>query len=311
METQIQEGGILAIKKFLTSEGVTAKFQELLGKKSAGFITSVMQLCNQSKNLANCNPAQVYQAAAMAAMLDLPLNPNLGFAYIIPYNETQTNDKGQTIQVPVPQFQMGYRGFIQLAQRSGQFQTINVTDVREGEIKSQNRMTGDIVFEWTDEGREEKKIIGFVGYFRLINGFEKVVYRTVGELNAHGKKYSKTYSKSSSKWKTDFEAMSQKTLIKLMLSKYAPLSIEMQTATLADQAVINKIEGGIETAEFSYIDNEEGMNEVDEILLEDIQTLFDLKKHALTADEITNAERILKNKEENSYGKLQTMLQSK
>ena len=163
----MENKGLSSIKTFLTSEGVSARMKELLGKKAPGFLTSVLQLCNQNKMLASCDPVKIYQAAAMAAMLDLPLNPNLGFAYIIPYNE-KTGDTdpstGKDIYKPVPQFQMGYRGFIQLAQRSGQFETINVTDVREGEIEVFDRLTGDIQFKWLTADRESKKIIGFVGY---------------------------------------------------------------------------------------------------------------------------------------------------
>lgn len=311
-QSQQPQTGLIAIRTFLNSDGVTAKFQELLGKKSTGFITNVLQLCAQNKMLANCEPTKVYQAAAMAAMLDLPLNPNLGYAYIIPYNEKTGEidpSTGKDIYKPVPQFQMGYKGFVQLAQRSGQFANINVTDVREGEIKRHDRLTGAMEFEWDESAdRPNKKIIGFVGYFKLLNGFEKVVYKTVEELHTHGKRYSKTYNQSSSKWKSDFEAMSLKTLIKLMLSKYAPLSIEMQTATIADQAVINKLDEGVENAEFQYVDNDGESAEID---LDNLLSLYDLKKDALSKDEKADAERIMKGKEETSYNKLFKLLQNK
>ena len=258
---QVQKSGAALIKDFMTSASVSAKFQELLGKKTPGFITSVLQLCNQNKMLSKCEPAQIYQAAAMAAMLDLPLNPNLGFAYIIPYNEKtgQTDpNTGRDIMRPVPQFQMGYKGFIQLAQRSGQFQNINVTDVREGELTTYDRLTGTIDFSWDNTpDRHKKKVVGYAGFFSLINGFSKTIYMTVEDLQTHGKKYSKTYSQSSSKWNTEFDAMATKTVIKMLLSKYAPLSIEtIVQAVIADQAVIKQLDEGFENAEFEYVDND-------------------------------------------------------
>jgi len=156
--TQVQQPPLLAIKKFMSSEGVTAKFTELLGKKAPGFITSVLQLCNHSKMLANCEPQKIYQAAAMAAMLDLPLNPNLGFAYIIPYNEKYEDAQGRQLKRPVPQIQMGYKGIIQLCQRTGLFKTMNVTDVRDGEIKYHNRLTGDVEFNWNQDVKARNKL---------------------------------------------------------------------------------------------------------------------------------------------------------
>lgn len=310
---QAQQTGLPAIKTFLTSEGVSAKFNELLGKKSTGFVTSVLQLCSQNKMLANCDPVKIYQAAAMAAMLDLPLNPNLGFAYIIPYNERQTNDKGQDITVPVPQFQMGYKGFVQLAQRSGQFKTLNVTDVREGEIKFHDRLSGEIEFAWEQDlvKRETLPVIAYASYFKLINGFEKTKIMYKAELEAHGKRYSKTFGNKNGRWNQDFESMASKTVLKLNLTKFAPLSIEqcapLQLALQADQASIKGLDEGIENAEFEYVDND-GIAEVE---FDDLQMLYDFKKEALTPAEIKDAERILTNKETASYAKLQKLLQGK
>ena len=313
---QPQKSPASLIKEFMTQPNVTAKFQELLGKKSTGFITSVLQLCNGTK-LAQCEPKMIYQAAAMAAMLDLPLNPNLGFAYIIPYKESYMGTDPNTgkpvkVEILVPQFQMGYKGFIQLAQRSGQFKNINVTDVKEGEIKEFDRLKGEIEFDWdTTPGRGLKKTIGFAGYFSLINGFEKTLYMSVEQMQEHSKKYSKTFNQNSSKWKTEFEAMATKTVIKLLLSKYAPLAIEtIQQAAIADQAIIKQIEGGFETVEFEYIDNNKEEIEFDwDSLGELYHTICEAGK--LSEEEKANCIRILMNKETLSYSKLQKMLQSK
>lgn len=238
----------LTVKSLFNRDDVKQKFQELLGKRASSFITSVLQIAASSNQLSKADPYSIYNAAAVAATMDLPLNNNLGFAYIVPYNQKQPDNTWKQ----VAQFQMGYKGFIQLAQRSGQFQTLNSTDVREGEIKSFDRLTGAIEFEWVTEKRLEKPIVGFVAYFKLLNGFEKSHYMTVDELRKHGSRYSKTFTIKSGLWNTDFEAMASKTVVKLLLAKYAPLSIEMQRAVIADQGLINDTEA----TDVTYLDNE-------------------------------------------------------
>lgn len=226
----------ITLKQYIQSESVQNKIKELLKDKAQGFVISLLSTVNSSENLKMCDPASVLTAAMTAASLDLPINQNLGYAYIIPY-------KG------LAQFQVGWKGFVQLAQRSGQFKTINVSDVRTGEIVHHDRLTGDIDFEFATENRDALPIIGYVGYIKLVNGFEKTLYMTTSELSKHGMKYSQTMKKGYGLWKDNFEAMAHKTIIKLMLAKYAPLSVELQRATLADQAVISQ------DGELEYIDN--------------------------------------------------------
>lgn len=237
---------VLTTKSLFAREDVKAKFQEMLGKRSTSFITSVLQIVASNELLAKADPTSVYQSAAVAATLDLPLNNNLGFAYIVPYNQKQKDGNFKT----VAQFQLGYKGFIQLAQRSGQFKTISATPVYEGQLIEQNPLTG-FVFDWTKKTGE--KIIGYAAYFHLLNGFEKTLYATVDELKAHGTKYSQTYKKGYGLWKDDFDAMAIKTVLKLLLSKFAPLSVDMQRAVITDQAVINDAD----TQDVTYVDNEE------------------------------------------------------
>lgn len=208
---------------------------ERLGKRAGQFTTSLISLVNANKNIAACTPITVIQAALTAASMDLPINQNLGFAYIVPYK-----NKG----VMEAQFQMGWKGFVQLAQRSGKFQTINTSDVREGEVKTRDRMTGVLDFEWIDDDvdRNKKKVVGYLAYFELLNGFSKSLYMTKAEVEHHAGRYSQAYrakGKSSFKspWETDFDLMAQKTALKLLLSKFAPLSTEMQEAVAADQSV--------------------------------------------------------------------------
>src|SRR5690606_33794773 len=157
--------------------------------------------------------------------------------YIVPY-------KGQ------PQFQMGYKGYIQLAMRSGQYQRIEVNEVYEGELTVVNRFTCD--FEFNPEGRQSDKVVGYLAYFRLINGFEKYLYMTVEQVQAHAKRFSQSYGKGFSPWTTDFDAMAKKTVLKRLLATYGILSIDMQTAQLADQATVIEREDG--SVDYEYPD---------------------------------------------------------
>jgi len=196
MSTQI------TTKEFFNGQSIKTKFEELLGKRGPAFITSVLQIVSSNTLLSKADPMSIYNAAATAATLDLPINQNLGFAYIVPYG-------GKA------QFQLGYKGFIQLAQRSGQFHRISATQIYEGQIKSSNPLTG-YEFDFTVKG--STNVVGYAAYFRLLNGFEATLYMTVDEVRSHGQKYSKTFNNGT--WKTDFDAMATKTVIKLLLSKF-------------------------------------------------------------------------------------------
>lgn len=258
---------VVTVKGLLCNVDYKKRFEEILGKKAQGFMSSIINVA-KSPSLIGCEPTSIVSAAVVAATLDLPIDPNLGFAYIVPYNDNKK-------KIKVAQFQMGYKGFIQLAQRSGQFKTINAIEVHEGEIKKIDRLTGEIEFdEDFDMSKiEEKKVVGYVGYFRLLNGFEKALYMTREQLEAHGKKYSQSYKSKqdwivkASLWTTDFDSMATKTVLKLLLSKYAPLSIEMQKAVMTDQAFIKddvlKQNAEIDVSSMEYVDNEENENIVD------------------------------------------------
>lgn len=244
----------MTAKALFGRDDVKNKFKELLGKKAQGFITSVLQIVAQSDQLSTAEPYSIYQAAAVAATLDLPLNSNLGFAYIVAYNNRIKGKNGQPDRWEVvAQFQMGYKGFKQLALRSGQYKHMNETDVREGELKKNNRLTGEIEFEWIadDEERLKRSIIGYVSYFELQNGFSSTLYKTIAELKDHAMKFSQTFKKGYGLWKDDFDGMSKKTVVKLNISKNGPLSVEMQSAVVFDQAVIKNAE----TEDVEYIDN--------------------------------------------------------
>lgn len=233
-------------KDLLKSNNVQKRFEKILGEKSQSFLTSILQVVADSQMLANAEPNSVLNAAMTAAVLDLPINPNLGFAYIIPYNVKQKGGGKQT----VAQFQMGYKGYIQLALRTGQYQTISATEVYEGQIVENNPLTG-YRFDW--DNRQSDTVIGYASYFKLLNGFERTHYMTVEQVKEHASRYSQSYQKGYGVWKDNFDEMAKKTVLKLNLSKYAPMSIGMQEAIQADQGVVKDAEN----MEVSYPDNQE------------------------------------------------------
>lgn len=308
----------LTTKNLFAKDEVRNKFQEMLGKRATSFITSVLQIVASNKLLANADPYSVYHSAAAAATLDLPLNNNLGFAAIVPYNEDFKAPDGSWKKRQVAQFQMMYKGFIQLAQRSGQYKLINAIDVREGELIGKNLLTGEIVFKWEqdEEKRDSLPIIGFVSYFELLNGFSKTFYMSVRKLKAHAQRYSKTYQRGKGKWVDDFDAMALKTVLKLNISKYGPLSVDMQKAITIDQAVIKDSDTlDVEYADGTgQIEDEETGNDIDaqqsKITHEDLQKLYDDNFAVLGAQLDKDAKRILSNKEVDSYDKLAVAIQT-
>lgn len=230
----------------ITSANTQTYLAQVLGDKKNQFVNNLTALVANSEQLQKCDPVTVMYAGVKATALDLPLDQNLGFAYVIPFN----NNRMGRVEA---QFQLGAKGFQQLAMRTGQFVRMEVAPVLEGEIRGVNKFTGDYQFgEPTSEA-----VVGYMAYFRLTNGFEKYFYMSVEDINKHAKKYSKTYASNSGVWATNFDAMARKTVLKLLLSKFAPLSVEMQNAIVSDQAVIRpKDEGNLEQVEVSYVDNE-------------------------------------------------------
>lgn len=222
------------LNALIHNEEFIKKAQDMLGNGTQQFLSSVLSLANSDPKIASLNSLELYNCCLMAAAIKLPFNQNLGQAYVIPF-------KGH------PQLQIGWKGFVQLAQRSGRYKTINCTDVKSGEIAQNDRLTGEIKFEWIEnaEERDKTKTIGYAAYFELLNGFQKTLYMTVDELDKHAKRYSQTYKNGFGVWKDNFDAMARKTVIKLLISKYGPLSIDMEKALEYDQADSNGI----------YVDN--------------------------------------------------------
>jgi recombination protein RecT len=236
------------LSEMLAAVDVKKRFEEILGKRAPGFISSIMSLYNANKQLQEADPRSILQSAAIAATLDLPVNQNLGFAFIIPYR--------QKAGPSLAQFQMGYKGFIQLGIRTGQYETIHATEVYKDEIKSWNPLTGE--FEGTDSATwklrqtgDFRQVAGYLAYFKLLNGFKKTLYMTQAEVQIHGKKYSKSFDNPMGIWMVNPHAMCLKTVIKLLLSKYGLLSIQMEKAIEVDQGVIDT------TGEVTYQDRKE------------------------------------------------------
>lgn len=221
----------LTTKSLFNQDNVKQKFKELMGERSAQFITSVLQIASSNEMLSKADPMSIYNSAAVAATLNLPLNNSLGFAYIVPFNSKQ-KDGSYKIQA---QFQIGYKGFIQLAQRTGLFKTISATPVYEGQLIEMNPLTG---FKFDFNSKKSDKVIGYASYFSLINGFEKTLYLSKEGVQTHANKYSQTAKKNYGLWKDEFDVMAVKTVLKLLLSKYAPMSVELEKAVVFDQSVV-------------------------------------------------------------------------
>jgi len=268
---------------YITNSKVTQYLSEVLGARKEQFVTNLVSIVSSNNKLQKCTPSSLMYACLKATSLGLPVDQNLGFAWIIPYKRKFKDDKGKWDEVLEAQYQTGWKGFVQLAMRTGQFKTINVTDVRQSEIRRVDRLTGDFDIEWLeDDERIDKPVVGYMAYFKLLNGFEKTSYMSIQKLTDHAAKYSKSYSRNDSNWKTDFDSMASKTVLKLLLSKYAPLSIDnayekLSDAIASDQAVITD-------KGYDYVDNDK----VDESKVDKAASMFEDAKVEKTAKPVTN-----------------------
>lgn len=218
------------------SKSVQERFEKMLGKKSAGFLSSLLSLVNNNNLLQKASPTSVLAAAATAASLDLPINPTLGKAWIVPY-------KGAA------QFQIGYKGIIELAMRSQQMKSIIMRPVYEGQIENWDPFT-----ETYERGEKlSDNVVGYFARFETINGFVKATYWTKDEVLKHAKRFSKSFNSSTSPWQTDFDAMACKTVLLSIMKTYAPMSIEMQMGIERDGKAVKVDET---TGQEEFIDAE-------------------------------------------------------
>lgn len=237
----------------LNSEVIKNRFHEVLGKKATQFTSALLSVYNGNEQLQQCDPRSILGAAGLAATVDLSLTPSLGQAYIVPYKS-----KG----VYRAQFQIGKRGLVQLAHRTGRYTALHAGKVYEGELKGFDPFTGTPI----QGERQSDNVIGYIAYMRLVNGFEKWVYMTVAEIEAHAEKYSQSYradkSKgwSSSPWTTNFDAMAEKTVLKKLLNAWGVLSVDMAEAIQGDQSVVDR-------DTFTYVDNKGDVQQRTDIYL--------------------------------------------
>lgn len=239
----------MGMTAYLTQDAVKTQINNVIGgKNGTRFITSIVSAVNNNEQLQQCTNQSILSAALLGESLNLSPSPMLGYYYMVPFND---KNKGK-----VAQFQIGYKGLIQLAIRSGQYKKINVMSIKKGELEYFDPLNEEIkvklmVDNW--DAREKAETIGYYAMFELVNGFKKAIYWSKEQMEAHAMQYSQGYraKKGYTFWEKDFDAMAHKTLLRQILSKWGIMSTELQTAVEADEAVIN--EDGSKT----YVDNEE------------------------------------------------------
>lgn len=260
------------IATYLSGDAVKANIASVIGlQNTTRFISSVVSAVQSNPALARCTNQSILSAALQGEALQLPPSPQLGYFYFVSYkNKKQINGKWEEIEEA--QFQLGWRGLIQLAIRSGQYKSITVNSVKEGEI-SYNPISEEMSLKpiMDPAVREATPTVGYYGAFELISGFKKEMYCPVEMIEAHAKQYSRSYrydlqsGKKLSPWSTNFDAMAKKTVLRQLLSKWGIMSVEMQQAYAADQSVID------EDGTNRYVDNPSNVP-VEVQVAEDIET---------------------------------------
>jgi recombination protein RecT len=228
----------------IQTEGYKNLINNTLGDKEVArkFVADISSVVSNNYALKECDAGTILSAGFTASSLKLPLSPTLGFCYVVPY---QTKDG-----IKKAQFQIGYKGLIQLAERTGQYKTLGVRPVHDGEYSGQDKF-GEDQFKFSHEF-DAKPIVGYFAYIELVNGFNKTFYMTKAQCEAHAKQYSRSYGNSSATnlWRDNFDLMAEKTVLKLLINRYGIMSVELQTAVQADQAIIK------DDGSYDYVDNE-------------------------------------------------------
>lgn len=224
------------VNSMLDKDGMRKRFDELLGKRTPQFVSSIVSMVNADKNLQQAfyeSPMTVIQASLKAAMFDLPIDQSLGYAYIVPFKNYKKDLGAKKMEAT---FILGWKGMHQLALRTGAYKTINVVDVRDGELKSYNRLTEEVKIDFIEDedARDALSIIGYVGYYRLVNGAEKTVYMSTKSIAAHEKKFRKGEFQGKG-WRDDWDAMARKTVYRILIGKWGVMSIDYQTRGEGEQ----------------------------------------------------------------------------
>jgi len=218
MQNNRQVSPVQKMTGILSSESVQQQFKNALGENSGVFVASIIDVYGSDNYLQKCEPKTVIMEALKAATLKLPINKNLGFAYIVPYKGKAT-------------MQIGYKGLIQLAQRTGHYKYINAGKVFEGEMVGENKLTGEIDMSGV---KTSDAVVGYFAYIELLNGFSKIEFRTTKEITDHAKKFSQSFNTSFSPWKKHFDRMAIKTVLKSLLSTYGIMTVEMSSAMVSE-----------------------------------------------------------------------------
>ena len=249
--------GVMNFTKSINSSYVQNQLKQVLGKNAGTFATSLVEVFTNDTQLQKCDQKKVIQEAIKAATLKLPLNKQLGYAYILVFNNW---DKASRKSVPTPQIVLGYRGYIQLAMRTGQYKNINADVVYEGEMVGRDKLSGAI--DLSGE-KVSEKVVGYFAHFETVNGFSKTLFMSLGEMAGYALKFSPSFKRNAEKnplptvdalcdmandqavngpqqgkvgWEGDFNSMAIKTVLRRLLSKYGYLSIEMISALAEDES---------------------------------------------------------------------------
>lgn len=259
MNNQVAEVKDGKITQYLNNEKMQDYLKSVIGSNKDKFVTNLVSAVNQNKALQDCSNMSLVSGALVASTLNLSLNSSFGYAYLVPFKNT----KAKTIEA---QFQIGYKGYIQLAMRTGEYQRLNAVPIYKSQFAGWNALTEDLQVKDVDDFGDDE-VVGYVAYFRLNNGFEKTMFWSYSKMMTHADKYSQAFKaamydklqkgqipndelwKYSSFWYKDFDSMALKTMLRQILSKYGILSEEMQKAYEFDNSVV-------ENGSPRYVDNE-------------------------------------------------------
>lgn len=235
------------LSTFLTSDAVKTKVNSIIGnpQRGAKFIASLTSAVSTNPALDECEQGSLVNAALVGEALNLSPSPQLGHYYIVPFKD----NKSQSVKA---QFNLGWKGYVQLALRSGQYKTLNAVEIKEGELKHYDRLTDEVTIEWLpDVKRDVTKTVGYVGVIELMNGFKKTIYWSKEKMEAHATKYSMGYraQKGYTFWEKSFDEMALKTIIRQLISKWGIMSIEMQSGYDNDMAEVQ------DDGRPNYVDN--------------------------------------------------------
>ena len=276
--TQVVDPSKLGFKALMNTPAMKKKFTDILHEKSDSFMGSLMTLVGGDNYLSQAEPMTIIASALKAATMDLPIDKNLGYAYVVPFNRSEKVGN-KWIKHNEAQFILGYKGYIQLAQRSGQYKALNALAIYDGQLIDWNPLTEEFTFDYKAKVSDE--VIGYVGFFELLNGFKKTVYWTKQEIESHRIKNAKGYDKEklSGAWVDNYDSMAIKTVLRNMLSKWGLLSVEMQSAITSDEKVFRVDENNdlIEETDLSDMESlNHDLKEAERVEeSENIETLFD------------------------------------